>query len=77
MFQLNYRVRLFLSSLLVETADGSFQDRKVGSLVGVFHPASFHHLNNFLVAQIVIDRRPERWFVHLLRAVLDVADNFY
>jgi hypothetical protein len=65
-----------VSSLLVETADSSFQNREVGSLVGVFYPASLHHLNDFLVAKIVIDRWPERWFVHLLWTILDVTDNF-
>jgi hypothetical protein len=63
-------------SLLVETANRSFQDGEVGTLVGIFYPASFHHLNNFLVAEIVIDRWPERWFVHLLWTILDVTDDF-
>lgn len=65
-----------MPSLLVETADRSFQDLKVRPFVRIFHPAAFHHLNNLLVAQIVLDRWPKRWFVPLRRTILDVTDNF-
>lgn len=67
----------FGSVLLVETADGGFQDREIGPLVRILDPATLHHLDDLFVAQVVVNRRPERCFIRLLLAILDVADDFY
>lgn len=63
--------------VLVETTNRGFQHGEIGPFVGIFHPASLHHLDDFLVADVVVDRRPERWLVSLRLSVLDVSDDFY
>ena len=57
---------------LVQAADGGLEGGEIGPLGWVLHPAALHHLDDFFVAQVVVDRRPER----RLLAVLHIADDF-
>ena len=57
--------------LLVETSDGGFQRREIGSFGRVLHPAALHHLNDGFVTHFLVDSGPESWFL----PVFHVLDN--
>lgn len=63
-------------AILVETPDGGFQEREIGPLVGIFDPASLHHLNDLIIYQIVVHCRPKDDWLVAAAPVPHMPDDF-